>query len=299
MNTDRPGPPEISILIPAYNEEAAVYPVLRELRERLPDAEIVVIDDGSKDGTAREVRREPSVRLLSHTENRGYGAALKTGMRQCRAPVVAWFDADGQHTIEDLVRLMEPVLKGELDANLGSREAGSDQVLARVPGKWLLRWVAQLIARRHVPDLNCGLRVFQTRVIRLYLHLLPDGFSASATSTLLMIRRGYRVRFTPIRSKARVGTSTVRLRDGISTFALILRIMLLFGAFRLFTSLALLQMIPAVIYSIWVVLREGLGVPALGVVVFLSGCMTFFMGILSAQINEIRQELFELRADSD
>ena len=114
-----------------------------------------------------------------------------------------------------------------------------------------------------------------------------------------MIRRGYRVRFTAVRSRSRIGTSTVRFRDGIRAFALILRIMVMFGAFRFFTGLAILQIVPAVVYSAWLVVTAGLGVPALGAIVFLSGCITFFMGILSAQINEIRQELFELRAESD
>ncbi len=294
-----PDRPELSILIPAFNEEAAIYPVLLKVREHHPDAEILVIDDGSLDETAREAGRVPGVRLLSHTKNQGYGAALKTGLRRCRAPVVAWIDADGQHPVAELDRMAAPVRDGELDANLGSRDEGSAQVLTRVPGKWLLRRVAEWVARRPIPDLNCGFRVFRTDVIRRYLHLLPDGFSASATSTLLMIKRGYRVRFTPIRSMARIGTSTVRWRDGLRTIVLILRIMLLFDAFRFFAAMAFLQIVPALIYSIWILTTVRLGVPALGAMVFLSGCMTFLMGILSAQISEIRQELFETRLRED
>ena len=297
---DAPIPATVGIVIPAFNEEGAIYDVVHELRRQFPDADLVVVDDGSTDATEREARREPGVHIVSHQRNRGYGAALKSGMRVCSASVIVWFDGDGQHRAQDVEAIAGPVLSGEVDANFGARQGNLAYVINRVPGKWLLRMVAQLIARRHIPDLNCGLRAFRRRVIGRYLHLLPDGFSASATSTLLMIKRGYPIRFTSIEAKPRIGTSTVRvLRDGLLTFKLILRIMMMFDSLLFFSGLALAQILPATVYSIWMASRVGIGVPVLGAVVFISGCLTFFMGVLSAQISAIRQELFEIRSESD
>jgi len=290
----------IGIIVPAFNEEGSIHDVVQQLRQHAPDAEIIVVDDGSTDATEREARREPGIAVVSHERNRGYGAALKSGMRVCSASIIVWFDGDGQHRAEDIEAVVRPVLSGEVDASFGARQGSLAYVMNRVPGKWLLRMVAQLIARRHIPDLNCGLRAFRRRVIGRYLHLLPDGFSASATSTLLMIKRGYPVRFTAIQAHPRVGTSTVRvLRDGLYTFKMILRTMMMFDSLLFFSVLALIQLIAATVYSISVMNRQGLGVPVLGAVVFVSGCLTFFMGVLSAQINAIRQELFELRSEND
>ena len=115
-----------------------------------------------------------------------------------------------------------------------------------------------------------------------------------------MIKRGYPIRFTSIQAQPRVGTSSVRvLRDGLNTFRLILRIMMMFDSLLFFSFLALVQIVPATVYSIWMANRVGIGVPVMGAVVFISGCLTFFMGVLSAQITAIRQELFEIRSEND
>jgi len=157
----------------------------------------------------------------------------------------------------------------------------------------LLKFVAQLIARQRIPDLNSGLRCFRREVIERYLHLLPDGFSASTTSTLLMIKRGYRLDYVPIVTERRVGTSTVKISDGLATLHLMTRLMVLFDAFRFFTALSALQILPGLIYGLILAIDKGMGFPTFAAMLVISGVLTFLIGLVCDQIAAMRQERFE------
>lgn len=284
---------DVTVIIPAFNEEEGIRQTLLDLKKKSEDINVIVIDDGSTDNTSSEANKVPGIRLIRHDLNRGYGAALKTGMRAADTPVLAWYDSDGQHMPDDLLNVLEPVLSHKLDAALGKRERGSAYVIRRVPGKILLKLISQFIARRKIPDLNCGLRAFRRDVILKYLHLLPNGFSASATSTLLMIKRGYHVGFIGIQAQKRVGHSTVKLRDGFRTIALLLRMLVLFDSFLFFSFFAFLQIVPGLAYSYYLAAYQGQGVPVLGAVVVISGIIVLGLGIISSQINTLRLDSCE------
>ncbi|MGE0480113.1 MAG: glycosyltransferase family 2 protein [Phycisphaerae bacterium] len=285
---------DLSIVIPAYNEEEGIGPTLEELRRRVPAAEIIVIDDGSRDRTAEVARGVGGVRVVSHGRNRGYGAALKTGIRASTRGCIAWYDADGQHRPRDLIHVARPILDGDADMVIGVRGADSARQRDRAAGKWVLNFVARAVSGEHIPDLNSGLRCFQRDVIMRYLHLLPDTFSASTTSTLLMLKRGYRVGYVPIVAAARIGKSTVKIvSDGLRTLQLIVRIVVLFEAFRVFTLLGMGLFIPGLLYGIVVALLKGQGFPTLAGTAVISGVLTFFIGIVADQVVELRKERFE------
>lgn len=284
----------LSIVIPAYNEQAAIGDTLACLRVACPAAEIVVVDDGSMDDTRGAVLNTPEVRIVSHRANRGYGAALKTGIRLATRPFIAWYDADGQHHPEDLLAVAAPVIAQEHDVVIGVRGAQSAVQHQRVPGKWLLGWVARIVSQERIPDLNSGLRCFRRDLLLRYLHLLPDGFSASTTSTLLMLKRGYRVGYVPIVARSRIGHSTVKIvRDGVRTLQLIVRIVVLFEAFRVFSVLGLMMLVPGVVYGLVVALARGQGFPTLAGTAIIAGLLTFFIGIVADQVVELRKERFE------
>ncbi len=290
---------DVTIIIPAFNEETNIQKTLIALKENCSEAEIIVIDDGSEDGTAQAAQQITGIRLIRHMHNKGYGASLKTGMRRSTREIIVWFDADGQHRVEDMHAIVEPIRIQGIDATFGCRTKESAFVVRRVPGKWLLKIVSQIIARQKIPDLNCGFRAFRRETVLRYLHLLPDGFSASATTTLLMIKRNYVIIFVPVMAPKRVGSSSVRMfRDGFRTLSIMLRIMLLFDAFLFFTFFALIQILPALFYSVHIAMKFRLGVPVLGSLVMISGTLTFFMGILSSQISQMRQERFESKVNS-
>lgn len=285
---------DLSICVPAYNEEEAVANTLKRLRRSFPDAEILFVDDGSTDNTLAEASGVEGVRVLSHDRNVGYGASIKTAIRNSTRKVVAWYDADGQHRAQDLEKVVAPVLEGARDAVIGARTRTSAVTRNRLPGKWVLKFIAELIARHKIPDLNSGLRCFRREVIIRYLHLLPDGFSASTTSTILMMKRGYRIGYEDIIAVARKGHSSVRMvSDGLKAIQLMLRLLILFEAFGFFTLLSMLQIIPGLVYGIIVAVRQGQGFPVLAATVIISGVLTFFMGLLCDQVVALRKERFE------
>lgn len=267
---------------------------VRELRRECPEVEIIVVDDGSTDAMPAALQRLEGVKVLTHARNRGYGAALKTGIRGTSRPYVAWYDADGQHRPRDLVAVALPVIEGEQDAVIGVRGRDSAKQRDRAAGKLVLNWVARLVSGERIPDLNSGLRCFCREVIVRYLHLLPDGFSASTTSTLMLVKRGYRVGYVPIVAQARLGTSTVRVvSDGIHTLQLILRIVVLFEALKVFTILGAALFLPGAVYGLAMALQHGRGFPTLAGTAVISGILTVFMGIIADQVVELRKERFE------
>jgi glycosyltransferase involved in cell wall biosynthesis len=267
---------------------------LEGLKAKFQDAEIIVVDDGSIDETFELAKSVEGIHVLSHHRNRGYGAALKTAIRHSKGVVIAWFDADGQHRPEDLEKIIQPVLEDEMDMVIGARGDGSDIRVDRLPGKMLLKFVAELIVGESIPDLNSGLRCFKSEVIKRYLHLLPEGFSASTTSTLLMKKRSYRMKFITIIANKRVGKSSVNIvYDGLVTLVLILRILILFNALPFFTILGFLQIIPGLLWASWYVLIRGSGFSVFASTLIISGALTLFMGLLCDQITELRKERLE------
>lgn len=285
---------DVTIIIPCFNEIESIERTLENLKKTIQGATILVVDDGSTDGTSQVLDRINGIQVYHSPVNRGYGASIKKGMSLTKTPVLVWFDADGQHIASDFHALVKPVIDGKLDAHLGARRPEEAFILQRAPGKWILRMVSQIIARRKIPDLNCGFRCFRTSVIKRYLHLLPNGFSASSTSTLIMIKRNYNVDFMQIRTQHRLGKSTVKiLRDGFNTLRLIFNIVMLFDAFLFFSICAFFQVVTGVAYSLVIAIEHGLGLPLLGAVFIISGILTFFMGILASQISLVRKERFE------
>lgn len=286
--------PKVTIVVPAYNEQEGIGQTLSELVRRFPDAEILVIDDGSTDATAERVAGTQGVRLLRHETNRGYGASIKTGISNAKGDMVAWYDADGQHTADGLERLLTVIDAEKLHAVIGERGDGSSVDPRRRLGKAILSLIVQTIAGERIPDINCGLRVFKRSVIRRYAHLLPDGFSASITSTLLMRERGYRFRFVPVITRGRIGTSSVRrVRDGLRSIQTSLRILVLFQAFQAFSLVAGLLFGIGSVYGVGMALTYGQGFPALASILVLSGVIIFFMGLLTDQVVALRMERLE------
>jgi glycosyltransferase involved in cell wall biosynthesis len=292
---------DLTILIPSFNEEGGLPPTLTGLlgEPRLAGARVIVIDDGSTDKTAEVAASfAPRVEVLRHKNNQGYGAGIKSGTRHATTHWVAWFDADGQHRTEDLVSLYETAVRDHYDAVFGNRTAGSAIVKSRVAGKKVLSIVANSVAQQKIPDLNCGLRVFRRELLAAYLPLLPDGFSASTTTTLLCIKRNRHFTFSPIKVEVRIGTSTVKqVRDGLRTLHLMMRILFLFQAFKTFATVASFFFATGLVYGVAIALWRGQGFPVLAELLCIVGVIVFCFGIISDQISALRIDLLE-RSDA-
>ncbi|TCR66937.1 glycosyltransferase family 2 protein [Rhizobium sp. BK376] len=287
---------ELSIVIPAFNEENGVGSMLEELEQALPDAEIIIVDDGSSDGTCEKVSQFRSVTLIRHLFNRGYGAALKTGMRASSRPYIAWFDADGEMRVEDLAAMTERLIVSSLAAVIGSRSRRA-VTHVRTVGKAVLRMTARMLGLRMGHDLNCGLRVFRRAAILPYLAILPDGYSASTTSTMIMAERGYTVEFHSVSMKPRIGQSKVRLVHGFNALIIILRTVMLFSPLRIFMGLGLPLLAGGFLYAAIILILVNKGVPALAVISVLAGLLLLCVGLLADQISQMR--LSQLRRDID
>ncbi len=291
MATRRKPRTDVTVVIPAFNEERAVGAVIEALAALAPRPEIVVVDDGSSDGTA-VVAERAGARVVRHARNRGYGAAVKTGVRTARTRYVLLCDADGQHRAEDVASL---IASRRPEAMIvGQRAPGSHQVTSRKPGKWLLTRVAESIAGERIPDLNSGLRIFDRALVQRFLYLLPDGFSASTTVTLLFYRRGFDIAYVPIRTEVRVGTSTVRpLRDGVATLYLILKLVIVFNPLRFFVPPGLGMLAVGLTQGTYRALHSGRGFTVAGLLLSMTGLLTLMFGILADQISTLAANLAE------
>lgn len=238
----------ISIVVPAFNEENGIGPVLDSLLETMAGSglefEILVVDDGSRDGTAA-VAQARDVCVLRHPENRGYGAALKTGIRRAHHDLIAITDADGTYPNERLPDLVRRAVEGRYDMVVGARTGAEVHIpLARRPAKWALTRLANYLAGLQIPDLNSGLRVFRRDAVTEFFRLLPCGFSFTTTLTLALLTNDYNVDYVPIDYHARTGQSKIHpIRDTINFFSLVVRLVLSFRPMRVFVPLALVFLV--------------------------------------------------------
>lgn len=286
--------PTFSIIIPAFNEAESLGSVLRELLDRYGDqAEIIVVNDCSTDNTDEVAAAFREVLLVNHKRNYGYGAALKTGITTANCDWLCFFDADGQHNPDDISRLYAS--RGQADMVVGARRNAASLVWRRSLGKLILHHLANFMAGRTIPDVNSGLRLVRREVIMRYLHLLPDGFSASTTMTMVLIVRGYDVIYLPIEAQPRQrGRSQVRqLQDGGTTIMLMLRIMLLFNPTRFFLPMSAVFVGLGTVYGIYKIFEIGLGLSGGSLLLIFIGLLAFVLGLLFDQIASLRLEKLE------
>ncbi len=293
---------DLSIVVPAYNEEAAIGHTLEDILRVFPVAEVIVVDDCSTDRTAEVVLAYARVKLVRHRFNRGQGGAIKTGMRAATGCFVAWFDADNEHRTSDLERLYERIRTEHLVAVIGQRVTPSADLL-RGGGKWLIRLVGRGLQVNAGSDLNCGLRVFRRDVIMHYRSLIPDRFSASLITTLILIERRYPVAFEPVQTNPRIGKSTVKLRDGFAAMIWLLRAIMLFAPIRIFLPFGLVMFVVGGAYSVALLLFTGRGVPVGGMLLIITGLLSIMLGLIADQISQLRlsqlpESSFILRDDS-
>ena len=276
-----------SVVIPAYQEAAAIAAVVTELAEAGPWHEIIVVDDGSRDETGARARVAGAT-VLRHPYNKGNGAAVKTGVRHATGEYILIVDADGQHRPADARRLLEPL--GEFDLVVGARRSATQATASRRLGNAMLNWLASYLTGREIPDLTSGFRAARHAALREFLHLVPNGFSTPTTTTLAFIKGGYSVGFVPIEAARRTGSSKIRFaRDGFKFFLILLKIVTIFSPLRIFVPVSLVTFAVGFGYALWTIQTQS-HVTNSSVLLIMLSVVIFLVGLVSEQISALRFE---------
>ena len=280
--------PQLDIVIPAYNEEQSIADTVSKVRAVLDPADvdygIIVVDDGSRDGTAR-IADDLDVTFLRHRSNRGYGAALKTGINHSTAEFIGIVDADGTYPIERLPDLYQTVCETGSDHVIGARTGAN---VHDSPGRWVARRVLRLIAwlatGRWIPDLNSGMRVFSRELAHQYWALYPNGFSFTTTITIASLQSRADVRFVPIDYFERAGKSHIKpVKDFWRFFALILRVSFIYAPLRFFVIPGALLLVAGLTISVVQVFGEQ-GLADSAVITTLVGAQLLLNGLLAESL---------------
>lgn len=280
----------VSILIPAHNEGESIGAIVRQIRDINTDYEIVVVDDGSKDGTAEKARQAGASKVISHPYNIGNGAAIKTGSRHVTGDIVVMIDSDGQHPphrIPELVAKMQ-----DYSMAVGSRTPKSNVSRFRDVGNQILKALAMYLTEAYIMDLTSGFRAIRRDVLLQFTHLFPNTYSYPTTITMCLLKEGYPVAWVPMDDigKRQAGTSGIRpFRDGMRFIAIMIRIIMLFSPLRVFMPVGLITLAIGIYLSIFTIQRNQLEASA--VMVVMIGVFVLLFGLLAEQISTIRREL--------
>jgi len=288
-------PVAVSLVIPIYNEAASASRLagrLEAIRARMGNTgfEVILVDDGSTDETAQQLARlqDPAVTVVRHPSNRGYGAALKTGIRVAKGAWVAITDADETYPDERIPEFCSAAVAEDLDMLVGARtgERVHIPLLRRFP-KWFLNRLANWLSGRTIPDMNSGLRVMRKSVVEQFVHVLPNGFSFTTTITLAMLSRGYRVEYRPINYERRTGRSKIRpIQDTLNFMQLIVRTVLWFNPLRVFIPLASTLFLLGILVAVGSYWLTGKVMDVTVALAWMTGVMVLSVGMLADLIDK-------------
>jgi glycosyltransferase involved in cell wall biosynthesis len=276
-----------SIVIPAYNEESGLNRILPDLAERYPNAEIIVVNDGSTDNTEK-VCAEYSVTVLTHPYKMGNGASIKGGARSASEEVIVFMDADGQHLPADIERLLEKMDEG-FEMVVGARTIDTHSSYLKRLGNTFFNRLASIMTGHTILDLTSGFRAVKAKTFRKFLYLLPNGFSYPTTSTMAFFRSGNPVGYIKIQAGKRTkGTSSniKVIKDGIRFFLIILKIGALYSPMRLFLPISISLFLTGVGYYAYTYITDH-RFTNMSALLFISSLMIFLIGILSEQVSSL------------
>ncbi|HYD90373.1 MAG TPA: glycosyltransferase family 2 protein [Flavobacterium sp.] len=276
----------MSFVIPSRDEGETLKPLLEKLIELAPGAEIMVIDDGSKDDTPLTCSKF-SIKFISHPYPKGNGAAIKTGARAASGDVLVFMDADGQHKPEDIPLLLEKFSEG-YDMVVGARQSGSHAGIHRAAANDVFSRFATWMVQQPVADLTSGLRVVDAKKFRKFMYLLPNGFSYPTTITMSFFRAGFNVGYVPIQTSRRAnGRSHIRpIRDGVRFLLIIIKIGTLYSPQKLFIPISAGFFLSGLLYYIYTYMTAD-RFTNMSALLFISAILTFLVGIVSEQISAL------------
>lgn len=278
---------DVTILLPAYNEEQSIGETVKRIKQLYPDFEILVVDDGSSDNTL-QVAMDAGANVWPHPYNIGNGAAIKSGLRIAKGEWIVMMDADGQHNPEDIARLLE--YKDTYDMVVGARSKGSKTHLHRDIANKLYNRLASYVTHFKIPDLTSGFRLVRKSTVQDFIYLLPNTFSYPTTLTMSYLRMGRSLKYVPIISKIRKGSSKIRIiEDGIRFFLIIFKVATLFSPLRMFLPMSALLFCTGLSYYAFTYFYHG-RFTNMSALLFSTSVITFMIGLVSEQITQMRYD---------
>ncbi|MEM6485349.1 MAG: glycosyltransferase family 2 protein [Pseudomonadota bacterium] len=279
----------VTVAIPAKDESAAVGPLLEKLRARFPDFELLLVDDGSGDATAK-IAQDAGARVISHPYSKGNGAAIKTAARHATGDILVFMDGDGQHDPDDIPRLLEKFCQG-FDLVVGARTGLSSQAsVARWGANSVYNRFAGWMVGKRIDDLTSGFRVVDRRKFLSFLYLLPNGFSYPTTSTMAFYRAGHSVGFLPITVSKRQGQSHISLwRDGLRFLLIIFKIGTLYSPLKVYFPFSVVTAgLGLLNYTMTTMATGSFRFTNMSALLISSGVIIFLLGLLSEQLTNLQ-----------
>jgi len=276
---------KLSIILPARNEAAGLSRLLPDLCNRYPDAEVIVVDDGSSDDTPA-ICRKHNVQVHRHPYGMGNGAAIKSGTRAAQGEVLVFLDADGQHDPADIERLLTKLDEG-FDMVVGARDRVSHANVARWWANTFYNWFASWIVGHAIADLTSGFRVVAADKFKGLLYLLPNGFSYPTSITMAFFRAGYYVTYVPVQTGQRLGTSHIRpLRDGIRFLIIIFRVGTLYSPLKIFLPASFALFLTGSAYYAYTYATQA-RFTNMSALLFITSVIVFLIGLISEQVTTL------------
>jgi len=285
---------QLSVIIPVFNESGSLEILMPGIIQYCCEKNwnIIIVNDGSNDGS-REMLQQfgtiDQVTILHHKLNKGYGAALKTGLAMCNTEYAITFDADGQHAVSDIDRLFDMIVTRDADLVVGSRKGSKSGSWYRGIGKSLIRALAKVLMTVPIYDLNSGMKIYRTDLVKKYLNLVPDTMAFSDIMTLVFINNRHLVLEKSISvQKRRHGKSAIGIETAFQTIMEVIHIVILFNPMKIFLPLALLCIFVTGLWGI-PLLIQGRGVSMGSLLGIITGILLFLLGLIAEQLSLIRR----------
>jgi glycosyltransferase involved in cell wall biosynthesis len=288
--------PSLTVIIPAYNEEKSLQQFLPEVITfcKQKNYKLIVVNDGSKDETAKILAgysNENTLKVLHNKLNAGYGASLKKGVREADTDFVVTIDADGQHSLTDIDKLLQHAIDTDADMVVGNR--GNSSGYYRGLGKWFIRRIANFLMPLPVHDLNSGMKLYDTSLAKKYISICPETMAYSDIILLAFVFKKHLVTEVPITIKPRTqGKSTINTMTAIDTLKEIMNIVLLFNPVRIFFPAGLLCIVASLLWNIHIFM-DGKGLSTGSLLGILTGFILFFFGLIAHQLSATRRAALE------
>ncbi len=290
---------DLSIIIPFYNEEKSINEVANKLISTFSESKLVFIDDGSTDKSLEYIKKikNKNIKILINEFNSGYGYSIKKGLSEVSSKYVAWFDADGEHDVQDLSSMFYNIQEQKLAMIIGKRNFSVNYI--RKFGKFIIKLFIRFMYNKKISDYNCGLRIFNSKLLNKYKSLLPNGYSASMTSTLIFVYNNYPFGEYEIKQNKirKFGKSNVVINDGFKSIYNAIRVLTLFNPAIFYSKLGIIIILIGSFYSLYKAFINNIGIPTLGALIIILGILIIFFGLIADQISNLR--LSQIDSDNE